>query len=230
MYNNHTSIKTWADDDRPREKLILKGRHNLSDAEILAIIIGSGTRNQSAVDVSREILSHVANDFSKLSKLSVKDLMKFNGIGEAKAVSIVAAMEIGRRRKEIENLNRRKVSSSSQVYQLLRPVFCDLMHEEFHVIFLNTSNIILHQERVGQGGITGTVADGKIIFKMALQHNATGLIIAHNHPSGNLNPSESDIFLTKNLKKFGELINIKILDHLIMTDEKYFSFADHGVL
>lgn len=230
MFTTHQSIKAWADDDKPREKLMLKGKHSLSDAEIMAIIIGSGTSKKSAVDLSREILSSVDHNLSRLSKLSMKDLMQFKGVGEAKAVSIIAALEMGRRRKESSTGNRPKILSSQLAFQSLKHHFYDLGHEEFRVLLLNAANHVLKIDLISQGGIRGTVADGKIIFKKALEEGATGMILAHNHPSGNLKPSNADLSLTKKLKEFGSMIDIQVLDHLIITNENYTSLADEGLM
>jgi DNA repair protein RadC len=224
------SIKMWAEDDRPREKMKLKGRNVLSDAELLAIIIGSGNRHLSAVELSRQILSSVGNSLSKLSKLSIADLNKFKGIGEAKAISIMATLEIARRKGSEEQAPISKISSSKNVYDLLKPKFLDLSHEEFYVIYLDRANQVLKTEQISKGGISGTVADGKIIFQKALETKCSALILAHNHPSGQLKPSEADLKLTKSLINFGKYIDLQVLDHLIFSDNSYLSFADEGIL
>ena len=224
------TIKSWAEEDRPREKLLLKGRHVLSDAELIAILIGSGTKKESAVELSKRILSEFGNNLNELAKLSVHDLMKFKGIGEAKAISIVAALELGRRRKESETSKREKITSSKDIFEIFRPVFIDLPHEEFHVLLLNRSNNIIRKEFISRGGISGTTVDQKIIFKIALEHLSSSIILCHNHPSGNLKPSDMDISLTKKLKEAGTLLDIPILDHVIITDTSYFSFADEGMM
>ncbi|TAL60876.1 MAG: JAB domain-containing protein [Bacteroidetes bacterium] len=224
------TIKSWAEEDRPREKLLSKGRHVLTDAELIAILIGSGTRNETAVELSKRILSNFGNSLNELAKLSVKDLVKFKGIGEAKAISIVAALELGRRRKETEITKREKITSSKDIFQVVYSQFLDLPHEEFHVLLLNRFNAVIRKEFVSRGGVSGTVVDPKIIFKIALEHLASSIILCHNHPSGNLRPSDQDISLTKKLKEAGALLEIPILDHLIVSDTGYLSFADEGMM
>lgn len=224
------SIKFWAEDDRPREKMKIKGRAVLSDAELLAIIIGSGNRHLSAVELSRQILASVDNNLSKLSKLSIADLNKFNGIGEAKAISIMAMLEIARRKGGEEQQRITKISSSKHVFDLLKSKFMDLSHEEFYVVFVDRANQVIRTEQISKGGLSGTVADGKIIFQKALESKCSALILAHNHPSGQLKPSEADIKLTKSLINFGKYIDLQVLDHLIFSDNSYFSFADEGIL
>lgn len=226
----YISIKNLARDDRPREKLLEKGRSSLSDAEILAILIGSGTREKSAVDLCREILAFVNHDLNKLAKLSVQDLMRFKGVGEAKAITIAAALELGRRRKVEDFDALEKITSSNKAFQLINGMFQDLEHEEFRALFLNRANQVIGSELISKGGISSTVVDGKIIFKNALAHSASAIILAHNHPSGNLQPSQSDIELTKKLKEFGKLIDLVILDHLIVTNSGYYSFMDEGIM
>jgi DNA repair protein RadC len=224
------TIKSWAEEDRPREKLLSKGRHVLTDAELIAILIGSGTRKESAVELSKRILSQFGNNLNELAKLSVNDLIKFKGIGEAKAISIVAALELGRRRKESETTKRDKITSSKDIFEVFRALFLDLPHEEFHVLLLNRSNLVIRKEFVSRGGVSGTVVDPKIIFKIALENLASSIVLCHNHPSGNLRPSDPDISLTKKLKEAGLLLEIPILDHLIISDTGYFSFADEGMM
>jgi DNA repair protein RadC len=224
------TIKSWAEEDRPREKLLSKGRHVLTDAELIAILIGSGSRKETAVELGKRILAEFGNNLNALAKLSVSDLMKFKGIGEAKAISIVAAMELGRRRKETETAKREKITSSKDIFDVFRPQFLDLPHEEFHVLLLNRSNLIIRKEFVSRGGVSGTVVDPKIIFKIAVEHLASSIILCHNHPSGNLKPSDADISLTKKIKEAGILLEIPILDHLIISDTGYFSFADEGMM
>lgn len=224
------SIKNWSEDDRPREKLINKGRSTLSDAELIAILIGSGNREESAVGLSKRILAATSNNLSELGKRSVKDLKKFKGIGEAKAVSIVAALELGRRRKEGDTLSRKRITSSSSVYELLHPIIGDLPHEEFWVVYLNNSNKILDKQQLSKGGITGTLVDVRLVLKTALELNAVGIILAHNHPSGTLKPSKSDMQLTQKLKGAAASLDVKVLDHIIVTEKAYFSFADDGLL
>ena len=223
-------IKNWAEDDRPREKLLQKGKVSLSDAELMAILIGSGTRKESAVDLCRRILAASGHSLNELGKLSIPQLMKYNGIGQAKAITIIAAMELGRRRRTEEALERKKITSSSSVFELMQPVIGDLPHEEFHIIYLNNSNKVISRMQLSKGGITGTLVDVRLALKMALEHGATSIILCHNHPSGNLNPSSADKQLTQKLKIAGESLDIKILDHLIVTEKSYFSFADEGLL
>lgn len=224
------NIKSWSPEDRPREKLLLKGTASLSDAELIAILLGSGTTTVSAVELAKRILKGVDNNLHDLARLSVKDLMKIKGIGEAKAVTIIAALEVGRRRKEIDPEEKPKISSSKDVFELLKPHLLDLHHEEFWIVLLNRANRVLKKHQISQGGVAGTVADPKIIFKVALEELASGVILAHNHPSGNLTASQADIDLTKKLKEAGKLLEIQVLDHLIVAGQKYFSFADEGVL
>lgn len=224
------SIKSWAEDDRPREKMILKGRKTLSDAELLAILLGTGTRDLSAVELAQVLLQSVNNDLANFSKYSINELKKFKGIGEAKAVGIVAALELGRRRKETETKAKVKITSSKQVYEHMRSYLSDLQHEEFFVIYVNRANEIVQTKQISIGGLSGTIADGKVIFKQALELCAHGLILVHNHPSGQLKPSDSDRQLTKKMVEFGKYIDLCVLDHLIYTDSGYFSFADEGIL
>jgi DNA repair protein RadC len=225
-----TPIRTWAEEDRPREKLMLRGLASLSNAELLAILIGSGTRSMSAVELSRKILQNVEHDLHQLSRLSVQDLMKTPGIGEAKAISIVSALELGRRKTNTSLAKKPKITSSSDAYHLMKPYLQDLPHEEFWVLLLNRSNQVIKTERISAGGVAGTVADPKMIFKKALDMLASAMILVHNHPSGNTKPSQSDIQLTKKIKQGGEMLEISVLDHLIFTDEGYFSFNDEGLL
>lgn len=228
--SDYISIKNLAVDDRPREKLVQHGRATLSNAEILAILIGSGTRDKSAVQLCQEILNTTNNDINLLAKRSIKDLMKFKGIGEAKAISIAAALELGRRRQSEKGFEKLKINSSKQAYEQLKYLFEDLHHEEFHILLLSRANTIIKSVLISKGGFNGTVADGKLIFKHALEHSASSIILSHNHPSGNLKPSQADIDLTKKLKSFGNMIDLPIMDHLIITDNNYFSFADESML
>ncbi|MFD1818292.1 DNA replication and repair protein RadC [Pseudarcicella hirudinis] len=222
-------IKSWAEEDRPREKLLHKGKFYLSDTDLLGILIGSGTQAMTAVDIAKVILQSVDNDLNKLAKLSVKDLVRFKGIGEARAIIIVSAMELSRRRKDISPGERFKVTSSEDAYKILRPGMADLSHEEFWIILLNRANQVIKCERISSGGVSGTIADPKIIFKIAMENLASSIILSHNHPSGNIVPSEADKALTRKLKDAGDLLDIPVLDHIIFTDEKYFSFADEGI-
>lgn len=228
--NTSFSIKNWNEDDRPREKLLLKGRVALSDAELIAILIGSGSRNESAVSLSQRILASANNNLNELGRLSIHELMEFKGIGEAKAISIAAAMELGRRRRAEEALERRKITSSGSVFEFMQPIIGELPHEEFWILYLNNSNKIIKSVQLSKGGITGTVVDVRLAFKEALQLGAVGIILVHNHPSGTLKPSQADIQLTKKLKTAGESLDIKVLDHLIITEKAYFSFADENML
>lgn len=229
-YENNLPIKSWAEDDRPREKLLKKGKSTLSDAELIAILIGSGSQEESAVELSKRILIQAKNNLNELSKMSVPDLIRFKGIGEAKALSVVAALELGRRRKDQPILSKPKISSSRDAYVLMRDVLDDLPHEEFWVLLLNRANKVLARNCISKGGFTGTVADPKVIFKVALEQNACGIILFHNHPSGNLNPSQSDKKITQQLKQAGNSLEIPILDHLISGENNYFSFADEGLI
>ncbi|TDY11664.1 RadC family protein [Meridianimaribacter flavus] len=224
------SIKHWSQDDQPREKLRDKGKATLSDAELVAILIGSGNKEESAVELSKRILASVGNNLNELGKLSLKQLMDFKGIGEAKAITIAAAMELGRRRRGEEALERKKITSSISVFELIQPVIGELPHEEFWIVYLNNSNKVIQKQQLSKGGITGTLVDVRLVMKNALELGATGLILAHNHPSGTLKPSEADKQLTQKLKYAGESLDIKVLDHLIITEKAYFSFADENIL
>ncbi len=228
--NNSLSIKMWAEDDRPREKMLLKGKNALSDAELIAIILGSGTSKMSALDVGQEVLRKSNNDLYELGRLSINQLKEIKGIGDAKAVTLTAAMELGRRRIKSEPKEKPKITCSKDAYTLLYADLIDLNHEEFHVIFLTRSNHVIQKKRISIGGMHGTVADGKLIFKEALLLNASGIILAHNHPSGNPKPSPQDESLTKQFIAFGKLIDINVLDHIIFTGQTYVSFADEGIL
>lgn len=225
-----TSITQWADDDKPREKLILKGKASLSDAELLAILIGSGNRNETAVSLSQRILLHCQNNLGLLSKQSLQQLMTFNGIGEAKAVSIVAALELGRRRRMEEAILLPVIRSSQDVFDLMQPHIGDLGHEEFWVIFLNNSNKVVHKRRLSMGGITGTIVDIRILFKIALEYESVGIILCHNHPSGKLKASDEDKILTKNVQSAAEILDINLLDHIIVTDQGFLSFAEEELI
>ncbi|QHL87567.1 DNA repair protein RadC [Nibribacter ruber] len=224
------TIKSWAEEDRPREKLLLKGRAALSDAELIGILIGSGTPSLSAVDVAKLILQAVDNDLNALAKLTVNELKKHRGIGEAKAITIVSALELGRRRKEAAATQLTKITCSTDIYNYMRPHLLDLPHEEFWIILLNRANAIMKKVQISSGGVAGTVADPKIIFKHALENLASAMILVHNHPSGQLKPSAADISLTKKLQEAGKVLDLPILDHLIFTDSSYYSFADEDML
>jgi DNA repair protein RadC len=225
-----TPISDWAKDDRPREKLVSKGKSSLSDAELVAILIGSGNTEESAVELARRILQQSQNNLVELSKMSLNELMHFKGIGEAKAISIIAALELGRRRRSAEALGKPAVKSSRDAFEALYSSVTDLDHEQFWVVMLDQANKVLRIERISEGGLTGTVADPKKIFKAALNSNACNIILCHNHPSGQLKPSDADIKLTSKLVKSGEMLDIKVLDHIIIGQDEYFSFADEGML
>lgn len=228
--NNTMSIKFWAEDDRPREKLILKGKTALSDAELVAILIGSGSRNESAVNLAKRILASIDNNLNTLGKLTVSDLQKFKGIGEAKAISIITALELGRRRRLEEALVLPKITSSKAVFEIMQPLIGELQHEEFWIIYLNNSNKVLYKEQLSKGGLTGTLVDVRLVFKKGLDLYATAIILCHNHPSGKLQPSNADKSITQKLKQAGETLDIKVLDHLIVTENAYFSFADESLI
>ncbi len=223
-------ITDWAVEDRPREKLYNKGTSSLSDAELLAILIGSGTRNRSAVDLGRELLALVENNLNSLGKLSIRELRKIKGIGSARAVTIAAALELGRRRKQAEIPDNKQIKCSRDVYDMLSPLLSDLPHEEFWILFLNRSNRVMNRIKLSQGGVSGTVTDVRIVMKKAIENLASGIIVCHNHPSGNLSPSESDTRITQKIKEAGALMDIQLLDHLIISDKDYYSFADNGLL
>jgi DNA repair protein RadC len=229
-YDKKPSIRHWAEDERPREKLLLKGKNALSDAELLAILIGSGNNEESAVDLCKRILNSVESNLVELSKLDVKSLSKFKGIGEAKALSIVAALELGRRRRAAETLQKPGISTSKDAYEIVQGLIGDSQYEQFWILMLNRANKLIRSINISEGGMTGTVADPKRIFKMAIDHNACYIILAHNHPSGNIRPSDDDMKLTKKIKQAGELLDIKVLDHIIAVENNYYSFADEGVL
>lgn len=224
------SIKQWSNDDKPREKLVHKGKSVLSDAELIAILIGSGSRNESAVELAKRILASANNNLNELGKLSIKQLMQFKGIGEAKAVAIAAALEVGRRRRGESAQKITKITSSKSVFELLQPLIGELPHEEFWIVYLNNANKVMHTALLSKGGITGTLVDVRLVLKQALELGAVGLILAHNHPSGTLKPSEADKQVTGKLKTAAEALDIKVLDHVIITQQDYFSFADNTML
>lgn len=224
------NIKSWAAEDRPREKLLLKGKATLSDAELIAILLGTGTSKLSAVDLAKNILQAVNNDLNELARLTVKDLMKIKGIGEAKAITIISALELGRRRKDFQAEEKPKIGGSVDAFEILKADLLDIPHEAFWIILLNRANRVIKKHQISQGGVAGTVADPKLIFKVAVEELASGIILAHNHPSGNLTASQADIDLTKKLKESGKLLDIQVLDHLIIAGKKYYSFADEGLL
>ena len=224
------SIKNWSQDDQPREKLRAKGKAILSDAELVAILIGSGNREESAVELCKRILASVDNNLNALGKLSIKQLTGFKGIGEAKAISIIAALEIGRRRRLEEGLTLDKITSSRSVFDIMQPVLGELPHEEFWILYLNNSNKVIQKNQLSKGGITGTLVDVRLVLKNALETGATALILCHNHPSGTLKPSQADKDITQKLKTAAQSLDIKVLDHLIVTEKAYFSFADENLM
>lgn len=228
--NTPFSIKYWAEDDKPREKLMLKGKTALSDAELLAIIIGSGSRNESAVALSKRILAHVQNNLNALGKLSLKQLTEFKGIGEAKAISIIAATELGRRRRAEEVPELMKINSSKVIFEVMQPIIGELPYEEFWVLYLNNANMIIHKAQLSKGGITGTVVDVRIILKIALEHNALAFVLVHNHPSGKLFASESDFEITKKIQLAAKQLDMRVVDHVIIAENGYYSFADDDKL
>ncbi|ALM07903.1 hypothetical protein SB49_08890 [Sediminicola sp. YIK13] len=228
--STYFSIKHWSNDDKPREKLVHKGKSVLSDAELIAILIGTGGRNESAVELAKRILASANNNLNELGKLSIKQLMQFKGIGEAKAVTIAAALEIGRRRRGEAAQKITKITSSNSVFELLQPMMGELPHEEFWIVYLNNANKVMLSALLSKGGITGTLVDVRLVLKQALELGAVGLILAHNHPSGTLRPSEADKQVTSKLKLAAEALDIKVLDHVIITQQDYFSFADNAML
>ncbi|HEX8016125.1 MAG TPA: DNA repair protein RadC [Flavobacterium sp.] len=229
MESTHFPITNWSEDDKPREKLMLKGKSVLSDAELIAILIGSGSRNESAVDLSKRILASV-DTLNSLGKMSISQLIDFKGIGEAKAITIIAALELGRRRRAEDSVELTKITSSKLVFEIMQPVIGELPHEEFWVLFLNNSNKVILKSQLSKGGISGTIVDVRLVFKLALESGATGLILCHNHPSGTLIPSDADKHITKKLKMAGDSLDVKVLDHVIITETKYYSFVDEGIL
>ncbi len=224
------SIKSWAEEDRPREKMLAKGKEALSNAELIAILLGSGNSKETAVDLSKRILHDNKDNLIELSRLTINDLMKYNGIGEAKAVTIAAALELGRRRRFSEALEKPSIKNSQVAYECFYAHLSDLNHEQFWIMLLNNANKIIRLEKIGVGGMTGTTADPKKIFKCALENNAASIMLCHNHPSGNIFPSNADKQITNNLVKAGQFLEIKILDHIIIGNDNYFSFADEGLL
>lgn len=229
MQHSRKTIKDWAQDDRPREKLLLKGADALSNTELIAILIGSGTKNRSAVDVAKALLGKAQDNLNDFGKLTVKELMQVEGIGEARAITITASMELGRRRQAVESL-KKNVKTSADIAHFFQAQLKDKLHEVFAVAFLNRSNKINHLEIISEGGITGTVADPRIILKKALEHNAVNIVLCHNHPSGSLKPSRADEMLTKKIKDAASLLDMTVVDHIIVSEDGYFSFADDGLL
>ncbi|WP_029283190.1 DNA repair protein RadC [Pedobacter sp. R20-19] len=229
-YDQKLGIKLWAEEDRPREKLLHHGRRHLTDAELIAILIGSGSKNETAVDLSKRILSFYENNLTKIGQASIQDLSRFKGIGEAKAITIIAALELGLRRKEVQEEQIVQVTASSDVHRYLYNTFADLNHEEFWILLLNRSNHIIGRHLISKGGQAGTVADPKIIFKVALERNAANIVLAHNHPSGNLKPSESDNKLTRDLVASGILLGLYVVDHIIFARSSYYSYKDEDLI
>ncbi|OFY20135.1 MAG: hypothetical protein A2W98_12375 [Bacteroidetes bacterium GWF2_33_38] len=230
MSEEKLSIKYWSNDDKPREKLLEKGIGSLSNAELIAILIGSGSKNESAVDLAKNILSSSQNDLNQLGKYSVADLKKHKGVGDAKAVTIIAALELGRRRKIADIVEKQKISGSKDAFEIFKAILGDLPYEEFWILLLNRSNKIIEKIKISQGGISGTVIDTRVIMKYAIEGSASSLILCHNHPSGNISPSENDKQVTDKIKKAADIFDIKILDHIIVTDSNYYSFADEGLI
>lgn len=229
-YDQKLGIKLWAEEDRPREKLLLHGRRHLTDAELIAILIGSGNRNETAVDLSKRILAFYDHNLTKIGKASIQDLSKFKGIGEAKAIAIIAGLELGLRRKETLEEQIIQVTTSTDVFKYLSATFVDLNHEEFWILILNRSNHITGKFLISKGGQAGTVADPKIIFKVALENNAANIVLAHNHPSGNLKPSDSDNKLTRDLVASGNMLGLFVIDHLIFANRNYYSYKDEDLI
>lgn len=222
------TIKQWKEDDRPREKMLDKGKASLSDAELIAIIIGTGNREESAVALSKRILLRFDHNLNALATMTIDDLMAFKGIGKSKAVSIMSAMELGKRRSMEHAKEKKKVNSSVAAFEIMQPFIGDLLHEEFWILFLNNANNLLDKSQLSKGGIHATLVDVRLIFKKAISKGATSIILCHNHPSGSLTPSHSDLQLTKKIIKGGELLDIKVLDHIIVSQHGYFSFADEN--
>ncbi len=229
-YTAKTNIKAWAEEDRPREKMLLKGKSTLSEAELLAIIISSGSQEHSAVELSKIILSESNNNLNDLAKLSINDLQKFKGIGEAKAISIVAALELGRRRKNTDSLEKPRIKKAADAYNYLKQYMLDLDHEQFWIILLKRNLEIIKAVQISAGGVAGTVVDIKIIFKHVVENLASGIVLSHNHPSGNLNPSKQDEVLTMKIKQSADIMDIILMDHVIFTDNGFFSFQEEGLL
>jgi DNA repair protein RadC len=226
----YTPINQWAEDDRPREKFLLKGKATLSDSELLAILIGSGSRSESAVQLCQRILASANNNLNVLGKLSIQQLIQFKGVGEAKAISIAAAMELGRRRRMEEAVELQKITSSKVIFEIMQPIIGELPHEEFWVLYLNNSNKVIYKTQLSKGGITGTVVDIRLLLKVALEQNAISLILCHNHPSGKLIASEADIQITQKIKVAARQLDLFIVDHVIITENGYLSFADEAIL
>ncbi len=229
-YEQNVSIKAWAEADRPREKLLLHGRRHLSNAELMAILIGSGSTKETSVALTKRILNGCGNDLDVLGQMTVQDLVKFRGIGEAKAMVIISALELSRRRNELSIKERFRIISSRDVFEYMKPVYEDLHHEEFWIVLLNRANRVISKQQISKGGQSGTVADPKIIFKVALEQQAASIVLTHNHPSGNLKPSQEDLTITKKLMAAGKMLDLPVIDHLIMTSKSFYSLCDEGVV
>ena len=228
-YNSH-ALTTWAVEERPREKVMANGVQYLSDAELLAILLGSGTKHMTAVELARQILKGAGNSLQDLGRQGIGELVRIKGVGPVKAITILAALELGRRRAGMQHSDKIPVKSSETVYKLFHPLMGDLEHEEFWLLMLNRANRVLGRYKVSQGGLSGTVIDTRIILKKTLDNLASSIIVCHNHPSGNKQPSDADVKITEKLKKAAEMLEIKLLDHVIIADKSYFSFADEGLI
>ena len=224
------TLKSWAEADRPREKLLKLGRHTLSDSELIAILLRTGTTQLTVVELSRKLLANCNNDLAELSRLSVKDLAKERGMGEVKAITLVAALELGRRRREAEAMKKEKITTSQDAVNIMQPHLADLVHEEFWILLLNRANVVINKKNVSSGGVSGTVVDPKIVFKIAIENNASSIILCHNHPSGNNKPSNEDVILTRKLKEAGVLLDLTVIDHIIIARSAFYSFADEGMM
>lgn len=230
LQNKHLNIKSLAEDDRPREKLAIKGKGNLSDAELLAIVLGSGNNAETALQLAQRMLRENGSSLANLAKLNINEFKKYRGVGLVKAINIIAAFELGRRRQELEPTERLAIKTPTQAYELFKPLLSDLRHEEFYIAMLDRANQLIKTEHISKGGMSATVVDVRLICKFLIENNASCVILAHNHPSGNLNPSNEDIQLTKKLKEATKLFDISILDHIIVGDNSYTSLADKGLI
>ena len=224
------SIKAWAEAERPREKLMNVGRHTLTDSELIAILLRTGAKQITAVELARKLLAQCNNDLTEMSRLSVKELAKEKGMGEVKAITLVAALELGRRRREAEAMRKEKITTSQDAVNIMQPHLADLIHEEFWLLLLNRAHIVINKKKVSSGGVSGTVVDPKMVFKLAIENNACSIILCHNHPSGNNKPSDADISLTRKLKEAGNLLEITVIDHVIIAGASFYSFADEGMI
>ncbi len=224
------SIKAWAEAERPREKLMNVGRHTLTDSELIAILLRTGAKQITAVELARKLLAQCNNDLTEMSRLSVKELAKEKGMGEVKAITLVAALELGRRRREAEAMRKEKITTSQDAVNIMQPHLADLIHEEFWLLLLNRAHIVINKKKVSSGGVSGTVVDPKMVFKLAIENNASSIILCHNHPSGNNKPSDADISLTRKLKEAGNLLEITVIDHVIIAGASFYSFADEGMI